>query len=137
MEISRNVILDLLPLYHAGEVSADTRELVESYLRGHPELAQSAAAAPDSALAMDADLPGDHEVKVLKKIKRVMRMRSWLMGMAIFLTLVPFTSAHIGDRIDFFMLRDAPVAAIASFVFATASWIGFWAASRRVASVMR
>ena len=38
MEITRNVILDLLPLYSADEVSADTRALVEKYLETDPEL---------------------------------------------------------------------------------------------------
>jgi hypothetical protein len=39
MEITRNVILDLLPLYLADEVSDDTRLLVEKYLETNPELA--------------------------------------------------------------------------------------------------
>ena len=42
MEITRNVILDLLPLYSADEVSADTRALVEKYLKTDPELANIA-----------------------------------------------------------------------------------------------
>ena len=42
MEITRNVILDLLPLYLADEVSADTRALVEKYLETDPELANIA-----------------------------------------------------------------------------------------------
>jgi hypothetical protein len=42
MNITRNVILDLLPLYSAGEVSADTRALIETYLETDPELAKVA-----------------------------------------------------------------------------------------------
>lgn len=42
MEITRNVILDLLPLYVANEVSADTRALVEKYLETDSELANVA-----------------------------------------------------------------------------------------------
>lgn len=45
MEITRDVILDLLPLYVAGEVSEDTRMLVETYLEnddGLKRLAESA-----------------------------------------------------------------------------------------------
>ncbi len=41
MKITRNVIEDLLPLYLAGEVSDDTRALVETYLESDPELATS------------------------------------------------------------------------------------------------
>ena len=43
MEITRDVILDLLPLYLAGEVSEDTRSLVENYLEEDPKLAAIAA----------------------------------------------------------------------------------------------
>ncbi len=42
MEITRNVILDLLPLYLADEASSDTRALIERYLESDPELAQIA-----------------------------------------------------------------------------------------------
>lgn len=137
MEISRNVILDLLPLYHAGEVSADTKALVEAYLRANPEFSQSSAALANDALAAAVELPANHEVKALEQVKRVIRLRSWLLGAAIFLSLFPFTSAHIGDDIRFFMLRDVPVVAMVSFVLAIASWAGYWSIGRRVTSAMR
>lgn len=41
-EISRDVILDLLPLYLAGEVSEDTAALVKKHLEADPELAETA-----------------------------------------------------------------------------------------------
>jgi len=41
-EITHDVILDLLPLYLAGEVSADTTALVKKYLEANPELAETA-----------------------------------------------------------------------------------------------
>ena len=42
MDISRNVIIDLLPLYLADEVSPETRNLIDKYLETDPELAQLA-----------------------------------------------------------------------------------------------
>jgi len=42
MEIDREVILDLLPLYLEGECSPNTRALVEKYLETDPELARIA-----------------------------------------------------------------------------------------------
>jgi hypothetical protein len=42
MEVTRNVILDLLPLYLAGEASSDTRTLVKDYLESDPDLARLA-----------------------------------------------------------------------------------------------
>lgn len=41
-ELTRDVILDLLPLYLAGEVSEDTTALIKEYLEAHPELAETA-----------------------------------------------------------------------------------------------
>lgn len=41
MKITRNVILDLLPLYVADEVSSDTKILIQEYLEKDPELANS------------------------------------------------------------------------------------------------
>ena len=63
MEITRDVILDLLPLYQAGEVSGDTRVLVEKYLETDPELA---AAARDLATT---ELPDDIPVPITKEDK--------------------------------------------------------------------
>ena len=39
MNISRDVVKDLIAVYLAGDASADTRALVESYLKTDPELA--------------------------------------------------------------------------------------------------
>ena len=36
MKITKDVIADLMPLYPAGEVSADTRALVEDFLKANP-----------------------------------------------------------------------------------------------------
>ena len=41
-EVTKAVILDLLPLYLAGEVSNDTAALVKEYLEADPELAEAA-----------------------------------------------------------------------------------------------
>ena len=41
MEINKSVILDLLPLYLANELSPETREIVEKYLEIDKELAMT------------------------------------------------------------------------------------------------
>lgn len=55
MNITRNVILDLLPLYLANEVSADTRAIVEKYLETDSELANVAKQL--SAMEKPKDIP--------------------------------------------------------------------------------
>lgn len=41
-EVTKAVVLDLLPLYLAGEVSPETSALVKKYLEEDPELAETA-----------------------------------------------------------------------------------------------
>jgi len=40
MNVTREIILDLLPVYLSGEASPATRSLVEEYMKRDPELAQ-------------------------------------------------------------------------------------------------
>ena len=40
MNVTKDIISDLIPLYAANECSADTRALVEEYLRGNPKEAE-------------------------------------------------------------------------------------------------
>ena len=79
MEITKNVILDLLPLYLADEVSADTRTLVEKYLDTDKELADLAK----QSAAME--LPGDVPVSLTEEDKmKTYKKTRWL----LFLTII-------------------------------------------------
>ncbi len=79
MEITKNVILDLLPLYLADEVSEDTRTLVENYLDTDKELADL---AKQSAAV---ELPGDIPVSLTEEDKmKTYKKTRWL----LFLTIV-------------------------------------------------
>ena len=79
MDITENVILDLLPLYLANEVSEDTRTLIENYLKTDKELA--ALVEKSAALELPGDLPvsltDEDKMKTFKKTR-------WL----FFLTIV-------------------------------------------------
>lgn len=132
MKITRNVVLDLLPLYHAGEASADTRELVDEFFRQDPEFARTAVEmVPLSLDAIPMELTHDHEVKTLERTKQMIRLRSWLMGFAIFFTLMPLSGAYIGS-IHWAMLKDAPVLAAGCFVVGVGFWIAYFLTGRRL-----
>jgi hypothetical protein len=79
MEITRNVILDLLPLYLADEISPDTRALVEKYLETDPELTELAN-KQKSVMGMLGDIPipltEEDKLKAYKKSK-------WLLALTI------------------------------------------------------
>jgi hypothetical protein len=72
MEITRNVILDLLPLYVADEVSADTKALVEKYLETDEDLAKVAKQlAPfEKPKAAPRPLSQDVEMRAYKRVQR-------------------------------------------------------------------
>jgi hypothetical protein len=74
MEITRDVVLDLLPLYLAGEVSADTRALVEEFLDGDPALRRVAKERSAEELPNSIPIPAGEEAKMeaFKKAKGLM-----------------------------------------------------------------
>jgi anti-sigma factor RsiW len=90
MEITRNVILDLLPLYLAGEVSADTRTLVEKYLETDPELAGVAERSAASELPEDIPVPLTEEDKMqaYREAKRFMFLRTVILALTISFTVL-------------------------------------------------
>ena len=92
MRITRDVINDLLPAYLAEEASTDTIALVEEFLRQDPELAGTVEALRAKPLP---DLPigwgPTHEKETLNMTRRLLRWRGILMGVAIFLTLLPIS----------------------------------------------
>ena len=90
MEITRNVILDLLPLYAANEVSADTRALIEKYLETDPELANVAKQL--AVLEKPGDIPvqlsQDDEMKAYKKARRLKIIFTIILAGAISILLL-------------------------------------------------
>lgn len=90
MEITRNVILDLLPLYSANEVSADTRALVEKYLETDPELANVAKqmAGLESKREVPVPLSQDDKMKAYKTARRANLVRTIILAGAISILLL-------------------------------------------------
>lgn len=101
MEITRDVILDLLPLYLADEVSADTRSLVEGYLKTDPELAKLAN-DQSTALNLSTDVPvpltEEDKMKAYKKTR-------WMMAFYI-LILALLISVILGATLMAFLISS-------------------------------
>ena len=89
MEITRNVILDLLPLYVADEASADTRTLVEEYLETDPELADMAQNWAKMGFPGDIPVPLTKEdaMEAYKEAKRLMFLRTVVLVITVSTTL--------------------------------------------------
>src|SRR5262245_28223115 len=94
MEVSKDVILDLIPLYIAGEASPASRALVEEYLKQDPELAEDIRAqiADHSILASLPNLPQELELKSLHRARLLIAKQQWLFGFALMFTALSATA---------------------------------------------
>ena len=76
MNISRDVVKDLIPVYLSGDASADTRTLVESYLKTDPELAADVTAARGPSLGLPATRPPTAEKQTLDATRQLLKSRT-------------------------------------------------------------
>jgi anti-sigma factor RsiW len=135
MTPSRDVIRDLLPLYAAGEASADSARLVEAALAADPALAAEADAfrRADPSAGKAVPPAPDRDRAALSRIRSAVRLRSVLMGFAIFLTLLPFSFFYVDGQVKLFALRDAPGTAIPALLAGVGCWIAYAVVGRRLA----
>jgi anti-sigma factor RsiW len=136
--VTRDVITDLLPLYLAGEASAGSRALVEDYLRQHPDFAaQTREHAEQSAALLSAiatpSLAEAHEKAAFERTRRFNRYRSWIMGLAIAFSLVPF-SIVITDDVRWVLLSDHPTEAVVLWAAGAVCWLAYYVLGRRMRS---
>ncbi len=92
MNITENIILDLLPLYFEEEASEETRELVENYFIDHPEFGDKMKTQYEQELPIafaNAFKPEDKMI-ILKNTQKLLRFRSIILNTAIIFTLFPF-----------------------------------------------
>lgn len=123
MKVTQDVISDLLQLVQSGQASADSRRLVEEFVRKTP-----------------VEPPPQLETEILRRTKRLIRLRSWLIGLGVFMLLLPMSSYHRTRTIDgkevfrmeWLMMRDSPRLAIVSSGLGICCWIGFFALRRRL-----
>ena len=138
MNVTREVILDLLPVYLAGEASPATRALVEEYLKQDADLAQRIRIqwADSFAKAAPSALPPDLELRSLRRTRRLLGWQRWLFGFGIFFSAMSlsnefsFQSGHIKEF--HFLLRDYPSEFGACAVLGLACWIAYFSIRRRL-----
>lgn len=80
LQLPDDVMKDLITLHQAGEASPGTAQLVEQYLREHPEVAaqmQSPLAIPAPSAASKDDCP-----RAMRSTQRLIVWRMGVMGFA-------------------------------------------------------
>jgi len=131
MKITRDVITDLLPLYLAGEASEDTHTLVEDFFRQDPEFerlarqGQTNLGVLEMSSMVTANPAAQQEKETLMRVKRILRLRSILMGAALFCTAMPFSFGSFEEGAIWFMARDMPGLAAGFAVGAVLAWVAY------------
>ena len=120
MSITRPVVLDLWPVYVSGEASAETRTLVEDYLRGDPEFAQQLRENPLSAVP-PPPLPPDLETSAFARARRRLRGFPWLLQLAIL-----FSASAFGRIVSDTSWDVSPRNFIVMAGIAACLWIAFF-----------
>ena len=130
MNVTRDVVHDLLPLYLAGEASADTRALLEEYLKAHPDEAtevRELAAKSATLLAGPApELPPDLEKATFERARSYNRWRAQLLAFTIAYGLLPFAFVFKNGAISWFMWRDSPKQAVMFAIAAAGCFLARW-----------
>jgi anti-sigma factor RsiW len=129
MEITRDVITDLLTVYLAGEASADTRRLVERYLQTDPALAADVARAKQDSLELPVTAAPSPtaEKQALDATRQLLKNRTSTLVVACLFTVLPLSFVFDGSHVRFVVLRDGPVIALAWWATAAVMWgVHFW-----------
>jgi predicted anti-sigma-YlaC factor YlaD len=139
MEITRDIILDLLPVYLAGEASPATRTLVEEFIRHDADLAQRVRELSQqnlAALQATPLPPPELELKSLRRTRALIGWQRWLFGLAIGFT-IPVLSFEIdienGHLREFhFLLHNHPLLFGAALVLGAGCWLGYYRIRRQM-----
>jgi hypothetical protein len=130
MKVTRDVVKDLLAVYAAGEASADTRALVEEWLRSDPELARQAARAGSVTLPDVPALAPTVEKQALDRTRRHLRWRTVLLGLAAYVSTLPFSVTFGSRGYEGLLINDWPERIVLVSLGAVL-WIVYWRVARR------
>ena len=131
MEVTREVIIDLLPVYLAGDASAPTRQLVEEFLANNPELAKVVRLSGSPRLAHAIPSPPDRQKVDLDRVRQLIRRKTWYLASAVFFTLVVFSLEWTADGLRFLMWGQKPLGLV-YLMLALVCWAGYFVARKRL-----
>ena len=142
MNVTRDVINDLLPAYFAGDASADTRYLVEEYFRQDAAFEREARSSAGGLEILDqtGTKPVDSRIEetALKRAKRLLRIQTILFALASTFSLNLISlgfSFEVGNgytRVHWLALPGQGKLLIAILAMATVFWVIYFFVRRRV-----
>jgi len=122
LNVTRDVVADLWPVYESGEATADTRALVDEFLAKDPAFAATLRATP----AMNPPAPDvtpDAKLAALKRTRDLVQGNAWLRGLRLFaLVITVFAIKRILDDTTW---NVSPRVFIADATMATIAWTAY------------
>lgn len=115
--VPRNVILDLLPAYIAGEASEESRVLVEEYARKDVNIKELICSGnlESADIPTEVTVPADLEMKTMKRIRSSIRRQMWYVALTTAsILMVPLVAMLFTTEVDWNLL-DFIVMAILLF----------------------
>lgn len=138
VSVPREVILDLLPVYLAGEASPATRALVEAHLAQDPELAERVRNGGE-AWPVATPLAPELELQSLRRTRAVLTRLRWLFALAVSTTALSLAirMRFEGGRITELrpMILDYPWLFGPLMIAAIGFWVAYAAFRRKVRTV--
>jgi hypothetical protein len=102
MQITRDIVRDLLPVYLAGEASADTRAVVEECLATDKQLRETLEASRTWS-PPSVEMPASLEEQSLERTRRLLGRKNFWLGFALIFSFVPLL-LHLPWLADLVML---------------------------------
>jgi len=133
MNITRDVVEDLLAVYLAGEASADTRALVEDWLRSDADLAAQVDGARGLRVPAVALPSPTVEKRAFDRTRRRLRGRAILLGAAIYFSTLPLSITFSSDGFHGLLLEDW-LSRVIALAIAAGLWVAYWRMSRQVST---
>jgi len=125
-KIPQHVILDLLPLYLADEVSEETRDLIEEYLKTDPQLAKLAEQAKQAPSLQEIPAPLNKETE----------MKSYKKGKKLMIEHLVFLAAAVSSSImivpGYIEYREYPIALYLMGGVTLIFWLAFLWVNRKI-----
>ena len=125
MNITREVIIDLWPVYTAGEASADSRALIEEFLQQDTEFARLLQEKVDEDLLTSTVplLPPDREAQALNHTKR--QLHGWDWSLVFLLFAMQFSGFAFARIVADTSWDVSPIQFIITAAIAAVFWCAF------------
>lgn len=121
MNITRDVVRDLMPLYLAGEASADSRRIIEEYLRVNPEDFD----LDDTVALPSVEVSPSVEMLSLDRTRKLFGQRTQALAGAFALSYAVFSFRFDGRGLSFVLYRDLPVVSWILLAAGALVWVLF------------